>query len=74
MGPFIENRQKGSSTPEHVLPYRTFLFGTISYNPTMQTIYQIVPNPPPNQDMVAVEKKMNYELDFTRGAGMWTHG
>jgi hypothetical protein len=26
MGPYIEGRQKGSSTPEQVLPYRTFIY------------------------------------------------
>ena len=26
MGPYIEGRQKGSSTPMQVLPYRTFIF------------------------------------------------
>jgi hypothetical protein len=70
MGPYFEVRQKGSSTPEQVLPYRTFIFNQVVGDPessSITVIYRRVQKESTTKPGYDVKRKMKNELDFTHG-------
>ena len=79
MGPYIEGRQKGSSTPKQVLPYRTFIFnqvvgdlessGIILQSRSYTEEYQIT-----HQNRIWCRKEKRLWIRFYSRTEQWTRG
>ena len=79
MGPYIEGRQKGSSTPKQVLPYRTFIFnqvvgdlessGIILQSRSYTEEYQIT-----HQNRIWCRKEKGLWIRFYSRTEQWTRG